>query len=328
MNNEGLLMAHLRTTMPAAGVFLALAMLVGCAGTPQTDQLRASSAPRFEQPVELTDVPFFAQERYQCGPAALATVLDYAGEEVTPAQLKPDVYLPGKHGSLQIEMLAAVGKRGLLAYQLRPKLTDLLEEVRQGRPVLVFQNLGLSWYPRWHYAVVVGFDVNADEVILRSGTTRRHRVSFETFEHTWQRAKYWAMVVLRPGQMPVNPDALRYARAVVALEQNKKFIASKTAYRAGIEQWPHNQTMLMGLGNLCYANGEARKARRYYERVLQDHPDYAPAHNNLAQVLAEQGAYDEALRHVERAIELGGVYKSVYQSTLDEIQNRRAQNRK
>src|SRR5207237_1128123 len=56
-----------------AGVFmLAAAALGGCASiVPQTATLRTSLAPELHNRVELADVPFFAQDEYQCGPAAL-----------------------------------------------------------------------------------------------------------------------------------------------------------------------------------------------------------------------------------------------------------------
>src|SRR5207237_7460971 len=79
----------------AAGVFVLAAVLGGCSSLmPQTAGLRESLAPQLHERVELKDVPFFAQDEYQCGPAALATVLANAGLKLTPEQLVPEVYLP------------------------------------------------------------------------------------------------------------------------------------------------------------------------------------------------------------------------------------------
>src|ERR1051325_3239401 len=108
-----------------AGVFLLLfgALLTGCASfAPQTTQLRTTLPPKLHDYVELKDVPFFPQTEYQCGPAALATVLNTYGVKVTPEDLVPEVYLPARKGSLQIEMLAAARRHGLVAYQLAPSL--------------------------------------------------------------------------------------------------------------------------------------------------------------------------------------------------------------
>ncbi|TMH63749.1 MAG: hypothetical protein E6H57_16700, partial [Betaproteobacteria bacterium] len=139
-----------------AGVFILLA-LCGCAGlAPQTATLRETLAPALHERFELTQVPFFPQSEYQCGPAALATALAASGVKVTPEELVPEVYLPERKGSLQIEMLAAARRHGMVSYQLAPRFGDLLREIAAGNPVIVLQNLGLR--DGWHYAVAIGYD--------------------------------------------------------------------------------------------------------------------------------------------------------------------------
>ena len=137
-----------KNARPWPGVFflvLLLVTLAGCA-TPQTERL-LETAPAFPRPVELTAVPFFPQEAYQCGPAALATVLNSSGLNVTPEALAPQVYLPERQGSLQFELLAAARRHGRVPYVLRPQLETLVTEVASGHPVLVLQNLGVAALP-------------------------------------------------------------------------------------------------------------------------------------------------------------------------------------
>lgn len=100
---------------------------------------------------------------------------------------------------------------------LAPKLEHLIREIRAGHPVLVLQNLQLPQWPKWHYAVVIGIDLEADEVILRSGTTRREVLSLHRFERSWQFGDYWAIVVAPEGETPAT--APKYLAAVVPLEQ-------------------------------------------------------------------------------------------------------------
>ena len=88
-----------------------LLWLTGCA-TPQVAALLARPPATLPARVELTGVPFHPQEEYQCGPAALATVLVHAGVATTPDALVPEVYLPARGGSLQAEMLAAARRHG------------------------------------------------------------------------------------------------------------------------------------------------------------------------------------------------------------------------
>ena len=124
----------------ASVLFLSCAALIqGCASwTPQTKDLAEHRPPGIPGARELTEVPFFPQDDYQCGPAALATVMSAAGVKVTPEELVPEVYLPERKGSLQVEMLAAPRRHGLVSYQLAPRFEDAstLEAGASGRRAL------------------------------------------------------------------------------------------------------------------------------------------------------------------------------------------------
>jgi hypothetical protein len=305
---------------PALGLLAILAIAGGCAPL-QTDRL-LRTAEAFPQPVELTAVPFFPQSEYQCGPAALATVLNWSGVETSAEALVPQVYLPARQGSLQVEILAGARRHGRIAYVLPPHLEALLSEVASGHPVLVLQNLGLSWSPTWHYAVVVGFDLPKNELVLRSGTEARHRVPLHTFERTWARGEYWAVVVLPPGRLPHTAEEQRYLAAVITLERTRQWDVTATAYEAALKRWPKSLGAWLGLGNSRYGLGDLAAAAQAFRRATELHPSAAPAFNNLAQTLLESGQLDEAAKAADRAIELGGPHLDVYRETREEIRRR------
>jgi len=52
----------------------------------------------------------------------------------------------------------------MVAYQLEPRLEDVLREVAAGTPVIVLENYGFRIWPVWHYSVVVGYDLDAGEI--------------------------------------------------------------------------------------------------------------------------------------------------------------------
>lgn len=272
--------------------------------------------------VELASTPFFPQERYQCGPAALATVLTVSGVQVTPDQLRDQVYIPEREGSLQAEVLAATRRHDRIPYRLHPQLRELLRELRDGHPILVLQNLGLSWAPRWHYAVVIGFDAEHDEILLRSGTIERYVMPVALFERTWRRSGYWAIRILRPGELPSNPDKKNYLDAVVPLERLRKWKLTETAYQTALNRWPTDLTAWMGLGNSRYANGELEAAIAAFRRAVELHPDAAVAYNNLAYTLAEAGQLHEAQTYAERAVQLDGGKNPEFKGTLESIRAR------
>ena len=295
-----------------------LLMLQGCA-TPQATRLRAQP-PALPPHVELASVPYFEQDEYQCGPASLAMVFGAIGKPIEPAQLRPQVYLPGKNGSLQIEMLAATRRNGFLAYPLAPRLTDLLSEIAAGRPAIVFQNLSLSWYPVWHFAVVIGYDLPRSEIILRSGPEQRQVLSLSTFERTWKRGGYWAMLVLPPNQIPQTATYAQYFESALALEQTGQSINARMSYTAATQRWPDELGAQMGVGNTAYAVRDFVAAENAFRAATLKHPDAAIAFNNLADTLAQQKKYREALVAAQRAVALGGEQQTVFKQTLREIE--------
>jgi tetratricopeptide (TPR) repeat protein len=303
-----------------AGVFFA-ALLAAC-GTPQTTALLNSGPHSFAERAELKQVVFYEQEAHQCGPASLAMALHASGVGVKPEELTSFVYLPEKQGSLQAEMLAATRRHGRVAYLLRPEMEAVLAEVGAGNPVVVLQNLALSWYPMWHYAVAVGYDLPERELILRSGREPRQRLPLATFEHTWARGNYWAMLVLPPGKLPQTAVAENYILALAELELSSPQTDTWPGYAAAIQRWPDNLSVLIGAGNAAYRRHDLAAAEQFFLKAQQDHPASSAASNNLAQVQGELGKYEAALASALRAVALGGPFEAIARKTLAEIRQR------
>jgi tetratricopeptide (TPR) repeat protein len=302
--------------LTAAGIFLL--GLAGCAA-PQLQALLGRDSAGIPQRAEFDAVPFYSQEDYQCGPAALAMVLSAAGKAIEPEALRPQVYLPDRHGSLQIEMLAAARRNGFVAIELAPNLSDLLAEIAAGNPVIVLQNLALDWYPAWHYAVAIGYDLKARRITLRSGTERRLPMPLDTFEHTWRRSGYWAMLALPPRRFAASVAVGDYLGAVARLEKAGPTASAREAYESALQRWPDDLTALIGLGNTAHRAGDLEAAEQTFRRAALVHPRSAAAHNNLAQTLEELDRHDEALAAARVAVGLGGPLEDVSLRTLDTI---------
>ena len=278
-----------------------LALLAGCAQlVPQTVALRTGWPEGVPQHAELTQVPFFPQDDYQCGPAALATALASSGVEVTPEALVDQVWLPARRGSLQLEMLATPRRYDRVALRLPAHYPDLLREVAAGNPVVVLQDVGVLG-TQWHYAVVNGFDYPSGTLFLRSGTRARQEMPFTAFERSWMKGGYWAMVVVPPDRIPVTaaPDA--WLAAVLAMARTARPQAVTAAYAAALERWPDNLAAAIGLANQHHARGSMMEAAAVLRTALRRHPQSAIVLNNLAQVLSDQGRHGEALLQLERA---------------------------
>lgn len=300
----------------AAGVFVCALLLGGCATPPMTAALLQQPAGATRGAVELADVPFVPQDDYQCGPAALAMALAAEGPAVAVEALVAQVYLPAREGALQAEMLAAARRHGRLAVVLPPHLDSLLAEVASGRPVIVLQNLSLPVLPRWHYAVVIGYDIGRQQILLHSGTTSRLALPLATFERTWARSGHWAMVAASPERLPVSPDAEALLSAATALERVDA-PAARSAYRALTQRDPGWYGAWFGLGNASHAVGDLDGAAHAFARAVEISPQSADAWNNLALTQLALGRNADALASARRAVAIGGPRAPRYHGTLE-----------
>lgn len=244
--------------------------------------------------VELFDTPFFPQLQYQCGPAALAMVLQASGLTIHPSDLTPRLYLPGKKGSLQLELVASIRYNQRIPYIIKPEITAIAAELLAGRPVLVLQNLGLKMLPIYHYAVVVGMQ-SSGQIVLRSGTTKRLIMNLDDFLISWKKAGNWAVIVLHPEELPTDVDVTRYIETLAGIEATGNAGLAESGYRTLLKHYPDQPTALFGLANTLFISKQFIEAAKIYHGLFSREPTHAAAANNLAETLAGLHCFRQAL---------------------------------
>ena len=247
---------------------LVLFLLSGCQSFPPPESAQVDT----EQ--ELV-VPFVPQEKYQCGPAALAMMLQWAGKPVTADSLVDEVWLPEREGSLGIELRAAARSRGLMAYPVENSQA-LFTELQAGRPVLVLQNLALRRWPQWHFAVVTGYRDQGNTMVLHSGTDASKTTHWNRFIRTWARADQWGFTLVEPGQLPASAEPDSLFRAISALPDGDAF------WPAAVAAFPDSGKLWFGHGNSLWKQGQQHKALDAFRTATEKAPDFAAAWNNRA----------------------------------------------
>lgn len=285
-----------------AGLLLLLLLLSGCQSPPQSRQLLAEP-PAISRQALLSAVPFYPQQDYFCGPTTLSEVAAYYGVEHSADSIASLTFTPGLQGSLQIEMAAASRQLGFVAYEQRGSLSLLLQLIDEKIPVIVLQNNGLSWLPQWHYAVVIGYDLDRREIILHSGLTAEYRLPLATFERTWQRANYWLLAMLPPGRTSALLDPFLYTRACQDLLQTRQTAAGVTALISATQQWPDYWLPYFLLGNHFLAQAPAEAATWFAKGLplARQQPAYL---NNYALILSELGCKAQATELIQTARQL------------------------
>jgi len=294
---------------------LLVILLAGCTA-PQT-RLVLEQAAALPKRATVVDVPFYPQEAYYCGPAALAMMLTWAGIPSEQSVIATQIYTPGRQGTLPQDVLAGARRNGALAVEIN-SISDILTELSAGNPVMVFQNLGLQLLPQWHFAVAVGYDLTNETLVLHSGSDPQRISNLNAFEKTWQRAGYWAITVTAPNHLPATTSEITALKAAAGLERAAHYPAAIAAFHAITQRWPESIIARMGTGNTEYKRGGYAEAAAAFRAATQIDHSYAAAWNNLANTLAAQGIKNEAVDAARKAVSLDPT-NSVYQSTLRTI---------
>ena len=264
-------------------LFLAL-LLSGCAT--HTENLRAKFPNASAS--QIIDVPFYNQAEFHCAPAALKMMTGYLNQEIAYDELVKMLYAPEAKGTFQNDLLAATRRLSLLALPV-DNMEEIIKELQDKRPVLVFQNLALSWIPKWHYAVVVGYDLDKKEVILHTGDYKNFPMSMRTFEKTWKRVDQWGYIIVKPGEVPLNTTEEEMVAATAGLELAMNYSAAKISYEAILNRWSESFGAIIGLGNVHFQMKEYIKSKDYFHKATILRPTSIGVWNNYAVALKAAG---------------------------------------
>ncbi|WP_148255051.1 PA2778 family cysteine peptidase [Aidingimonas lacisalsi] len=310
---------RLSTNARPAGVLLlvlTLTILGGCAGSPTIQSPDRLGIP---EQLKLDDVPFHGQRDYQCGPASLAMVLNASGVDADVDSLIPQVFLPEREGSVQPEMLATLRRYERVPFVIDGNFNALLREIANGHPVIVMQNLSLPAWPVWHYAVAIGYDLNARELILHSGMDAETRTSFATFDNTWARSERWAVVALPPGELPDSIGRHRALNAIADFQRATDPQTALPAWRTLAERWPELAMGWFGLGNAEHATGNPEAAADAFRQATEQDAGLAVAWLNLGLSLEALGDIDRARDALNQAAALPSKWRERARTALDEL---------
>jgi tetratricopeptide (TPR) repeat protein len=293
-------------------------MGTGCAtATHQTEAL-LSSPSHLPLTAEVKGVPFVQQSLGHCGPATLTMALQFYGKALSVEQVAAQVYTPGVQGSFQADMISASRRQGMLAIPIEGMQT-VFSEVAAGHPVIVFENLALSWLPQWHYAVLYGYDLSTPKVMMHSGPEAAKQWDLRKFERSWMLADYWGLLVLPPGELSVTADELAHVKATVALENIGKFAEAKKSYESILARWPESLGAAIGSANIAYAEAKPAAAAKFLEQATKNHPHSAIAWHNLAIAYGAEKKETKARRSALEALRWASAEeKTVFSKNLQD----------
>ncbi len=173
-----------------AVVFVCAGVLASCVAT----GYRFSPGDAFEGHL-IEGVPLYTQKRLECGPTALAMVLQYHGIRAEPDDIARELSTKRLGGSLAIDMLLYAKKRGLRATYYRGSIEDLRDKLKRNLPPVIFVDLGVGGVRVGHFMVVTGYDDSRDGVIVHSGKAHPEFIPYKTLERIWKRTGFATLLI-------------------------------------------------------------------------------------------------------------------------------------
>jgi predicted double-glycine peptidase len=142
----------------------------------------AQSAPQETAGVWL-DVPYVKQSEDGCGSAAISMLLQYWN-----AHGARGIYASGMEGYLK--------ESGFRVFSLNGDWKDLLEQLKQGRPLIASLQPGNARTPL-HYVVVTGIDWQTGAVFVNDPARGKLlRIERADFEKQWRLNRNWMLLAL------------------------------------------------------------------------------------------------------------------------------------
>lgn len=281
-------------------IFLLLLVCVSCATrTPVTDKLQDKD--HLSQRIK--NIPVIKQDDYHCGPATLAMVMQFHGGKVSPSGLSQGLFHKNLKGSFFPEMKSRARSEGMMVLEVND-LKSAFDEVRAGNPVIVLQNNGIKFFPRWHFAVLTGMDFNGPDVYLHDGNDKVNKTDMRLFERSFVLGGRRSLVILPAGKLAATATELEHVEAAAMLEAVGKNEEASQSYLAILEKWPESLLGSMGAANSLYAVGDKKKAAEVLRTAAMSHPESAMIWHNLAIIEGETGMRKSARVSAKKALTL------------------------
>jgi ABC-type bacteriocin/lantibiotic exporter with double-glycine peptidase domain len=176
------------------GALTALILALSGCGAKSFDAVRSGLEARGHY---IEGVPFVKQTEYDCGPAALASVLSFRGKAVDLERITASVYLPKLRGTLPMDLERYAKDDGFKTSSSAGTAAALKTAIDSNTPVICLLDLGFGFYRQPHFVTVIGFDDGNGLFIMHDGGTPNRTMAYEDFGKKWTRGGNW-MIVITP----------------------------------------------------------------------------------------------------------------------------------
>jgi ABC-type bacteriocin/lantibiotic exporter with double-glycine peptidase domain len=150
------------------------------------------------------EVPYVKQSEDGCGSAAISMLLQYwnahgaviGSQRADAAAIQKQLYSRKVRGIHASDIENYLKESGFRVFPLNGDWKDLLEQLKQGRPLIASLQAGRAKTPL-HYVVVTGIDWQNGAVFISDPARGKLlRVAREDFEKQWRPNRNWMLLAV------------------------------------------------------------------------------------------------------------------------------------
>jgi tetratricopeptide (TPR) repeat protein len=278
-------------------------LVAGCASL--SHRVTPPASPSSAESIYLEQLPPIAQRAYQCGPAALESVLRYWEQPVDADELRQALITPGARGVLNFALANYPRTRGVWTEVHQADQDALRTWLEQGIPPIVMLRVGPWGAPVYHFIVVRGLNDRDGIYYANVGDAAPHAIRYETFQRRWQDAGYWCLIVVPAERVDWDLTAAQAGELALLLEQTGRLELAERWYRTALKDEPGNQALRFNLANVHLRARNWDAATTIYRELLRESPQWGQVSNNLAWIALEEGKPEETVRLIEQVFKAG-----------------------
>ncbi|MBI3317537.1 MAG: tetratricopeptide repeat protein [Candidatus Omnitrophica bacterium] len=290
--------------MRGVGLLPWLVLLSGCASLPayRMEPPALANSGEFHY---IENVPPVAQGAYQCGPAALESVIRRWGREADAVEIGRLLYRRGARGILNFTLAQHARDRGFWTEIREGTPGELRSWIQREIPPIAMLHVGPFWSPTYHFLVVRGFNDREQIFYANTGHPETRAIRYPHFLKRWRQAGCWTLVISPPERVDWELTGDQAADLGLLLERSGRLGLAERWYRKGLEKSPESASVRFNLANVYSRTNRRREAKGIYRALLEEKPGWAPPGNNLAWLHLEERNPKEAVRVIETAFGQG-----------------------
>ena len=147
--------------------------------------------------VVVENVPFIKQKDKFCGPAAMASVMQFYGQDIDQDEVAKQVYIAELNGALISDMENFAQDNGYNTLSTNGDLEIIKSRLDNNQPVILLVDKGKWKVSVPHYYVAYGYDDVRKTIILHTGYKEAQEISFDKLEIEWEKMNRLMLVVYK-----------------------------------------------------------------------------------------------------------------------------------